>query len=214
LRQIVSFFLVIVVVLVANCSCSLKQSSALPNIPDFLNSAMVKKIWIDSQFSKEEASKIIEAYRTIECSTGYSIIRFEFATNAHISDLPKMQLRPSILVIKTDSTDPRIIRSDGEFMKNNVRWYTVGLYSSNEPIPTVLFAMNRIKGIETFYRVAVHEGIHSAFNIYAHSESTSAIMNPNIDQTDAQDMSIKDLDFLCPYVGCHPVSLNVCKGAE
>lgn len=172
---------------------------------------MKKRIWIDTSFSEEEKDDIIRAYKTIECSTNYSLVQFEFVRNATVGDYYRMKLQPSIVVINSISTDPRIKASDKRLESEHKGKHTVGLYLSREEIPTVLLPRDRLRKND-FYQVAVHEAIHSAFNILTHSDSKQAVMFYAMDETSAHDVSEDDLKFICETYQCEPASLNVCKG--
>lgn len=172
---------------------------------------MKKTIWIDNSFSEEEKDSIIKAYQTVECSTNYSLVKFEFVRNATIGDYFRMKLQPSIIVVNSISSDPRIKKSDKRLAAEHNGKQTIGLYLSDGEVPTVLLPKDRLKKSD-FYQVIVHEAIHSAFNILTHSDSHSAVMFYAMDETSAKDISDDDLKFICEYYQCDAGSLNVCRG--
>jgi hypothetical protein len=172
---------------------------------------MKKRVWIDASFSEKETDAVIRAFQTIECSTNYSLVQFEFVKNATIGDYYRMKLQPSIVVINSISTDPRIKASDRRLAKDHKGKYTAGLYLSQEDIPTILLPRDRLKTGE-FYQVVIHEAIHAAFNILTHSESKNAVMFYATDETSARDLTEDDLKFICDTYQCDPESLNVCGG--
>lgn len=204
MRRIVS--LLICCLMVFSGTCCIVPTLPKPLVR--LTAPMKKRIWIDASFSEAEVENIITAYKTIECSTNYSLVNFEFTRNATISDLQLMVTEPSIVVVNTTSADPRIKESD----KDIKPMQTIGLYLKYK-LPTVLIVKDRIKNNDTlFYRVALHEAIHSSFNIMPHSSSTEAIMFKSLSDSSAQDISNEDLDFICKYYDCNAVHLNICKG--
>lgn len=203
LRRIAVLFVFFFMILSGTCCQNPKHPTFL------LSETPIKRIWIDASFSIEEQNEIIRAYKTVECSTNYSIIRFEFSKDAAFGDYHRMKTMPSILVINAVSSDPRIKESDKRLSGKGK--HTVGLYLSQEEIPTVLLPKDRLRKSD-FYQVVVHEAIHSSLNILKHSESKKAVMFYAMDETSARDITEDDLKFICNSYECDAKSFNVCKG--
>ncbi len=203
MRRIAVLFVLFFMILGGTCCQTPKHPAYL------LSEAPVKQIWIDASFSEKEQNEIIRAFKTVECSTNYSLIKFEFHKNASFGDYHRMKMGPSIMVINAVSSDPRIKDSDKRLTSKGK--HTVGLYLSQEEVPTVLLPRDRLSSYD-FYPVVVHEAIHSAFNILKHSESKKAVMFYAMDETSARDITEDDLKFICESYECEAESLNVCKG--
>lgn len=192
--------------------CNLYQIPQTPKKTLFvLSEPMRKHVWIDSSFSEEEKDDIIRAYKTVECSTNYSLVTFEFTNNASLGDTYLMRANPSIVVINTTSDDPRIKASDKDITKNHPNKRTAGLYLTQEQVPTVLLPRDRLNRSD-FYQIAAHEAIHSSLNILSHSSSTNSIMFYATDETSAKDLTDDDLEFICELYFCMPSSFKVCEG--
>lgn len=208
LRFVVVLLVLFFIVFSGTC-CILQHKSKQPAI--WLSEPIKKTIWIDASFSDKEKDDIIRAYKTLECSTNYSIIQFEFVTNTGVSDYYRMSISPSIVVMNVDSKDPRIRASDKRLAKEHKGKQTAGLFLGQEKIPTVLLPRDRLSR-SAFYEVAMHEAIHSSLNILDHSESKNAVMFYAMDETSARDISKDDLKFICEYYQCDAESFNVCVG--
>lgn len=210
MKRVVAFVLSLIMVLNGACCCHTNSQSKNPEKTTIsLSKAKKKHIWIDSTFSKEEKEDIITAYKTVECSTAFSLVVFEFTTNAGFGDYYLMDPKSSILVVNATSDDPRIKDSDSNLAKKNK--HTVGLYLSQEAIPTVLLPRDRLNR-KIFYQIAVHEAIHSSLNILSHSESREAVMFYACDETSAKDITKKDLEFICDTQQCDASLMRICKG--
>ena len=208
MKRLAALLVLFIMVLGGTC-CIHHQNAKQPTF--FLSETMKKRVWIDATFSVDEQDAIIRAFHTIECSTNYSLVQFEFVRNATIGDYYRMKLQPSIVVINSISTDPRIKASDKRLEKDHKGKQTAGLYLSQEEIPTVLLPRDRLKKSE-FYQVVVHEAIHSAFNILTHSDSQNAVMYYATDETSARDLTEDDLKFICDTYQCDSELFNVCRG--
>lgn len=216
LRQIAAVLGLILLGLTTNCCNSDIYTYNDPNKVPALTEAEVRDVWIDTAFSYTEEKRIIEAYRTIECSTNYSLSVFQFHMNAGLSDMVLMK-KNSIVVMKTTSNDPRIKKSDHRFdSQGRGDLYTIGLTVANEEEPTVVLLVHdriyREDDGSTFYRIALHEGIHSGMRVEAHSESVDAVMYPDLRASLAADLSVKDLELICDRNGCNTGLFKVCKG--
>lgn len=173
---------------------------------------MKRHIWIDISFSDKEVEGIISAFKTVECSTNYSIVEFDFFRKATIADLVQMSGPSNIVVVATDSNDIRIKRKDTDFKIAGKKKHTVGLFLSREEIPTILMVQDRIDNYSLFYKVAIHEAIHASMRIMIHSESNSAVMNASMDETSAEDMTGDDLKLICDIYQCKASDFKICKG--
>ncbi len=208
MRRLEVLFVFFIIVFGGTC-CLHHQHPKRPNT--LLSESMKKTIWIDTSFSEEEKDAIVRAYKTIECSTNYSLVQFEFVRNATVGDYYRMKLRPSIMVVNSISTDPRVRASDKRIQSEHKGKYTVGLYLNLEEVPTVLMPRDRLRKSD-FYQVIVHEAIHSSLNILTHSDSKKAVMFYAMDETSGRDVEEDDLKFICEIFQCEAKLFNVCKG--
>lgn len=168
----------------------------------------VKTVWIDSSFTQEEETKIVEAFQTLECSTNYTLVAFRFRKGARMSDFARMNSITSLVVLKTTSSDPRIILSD---ITIGAGLYTIGLALPDETIPTILLVEDRGSNAG-LYSLALHEAIHLSLGIHKHTESFDAIMYGNSDKSTASELTQKDFELICKIHQCDPTSFKVCKG--
>lgn len=206
-------FLIILLIGLISCCCSPKniKHSSYKQAP-ILSEPLKRKIWIDSSFSNRQKELIIDAFKTLECSTNYSIVKYSFVINAGLNNIGDMMNEPSIMVVNASINDPRIRVSDKNFKDNKKEKYTIGMFSTkNEHSPTIFLVSGRLINDKDFYKVVLHEAIHS-LNIAEHSDSKHAIMYWAEDENDAKELTIIDLYFICEYYKCDASQMNICKG--
>lgn len=163
-----------------------------------------KTVYIDVSFTDIQKNLIISAINEWQCSTK-GMVKFEIGSNPN----EYYYIKEPLFIENTMSFDPRIysqeiIRTDGNLIN--------ALYTSTDDgVPLILVASDRIKDNNKFYQVIMHEFGHSIVSAN-HIKDEKSIMNAvNRKEKTLMTLTSEDFKYFCEKYKCDYKQLKSCK---
>lgn len=187
------------VILLAIVSCaSIQAPSHIPSKDD-----LVKKVYVDKNFTLEQQKDLAYAMYQWECNTD-GMVKFTVSYGFDMNNYHFIENAGYALVIeKTDSLDHEIQEMD----KLKTASKTIGLYiaGSDTEASRILLVGDRIFYDSLYIATMQHEIGHAQG--MGHSSSTNSIMYPLI-PNGAWHITDYDLEVLCTIYNCDPTKFK------